>query len=251
MALDANSVVLATGGARGVTAVMMDALLRDHQCTVVALGRSELEAGPSDTNNADVEREFYDHFLRNHPNASAAEMKKQFDRARARWEAHETIERLSSLGGRVEYLVADVTDREQVADVVRQILSKFGRIDLIVHGAGVQTSKRLEYRSLAEFRRTFAPSKSPGCENLVEQYRQQSGRMVSAHVLTSAYSIFGNDGQHDYGSANETLDRLCGLKSLQDDEKLVEHCLAGVGRHRNDTWKRVPWHSRNNVDCQV
>ncbi len=215
--LDANSVVLATGGARGVTSVMVDALLRDYKCTVVALGTSSLEAGPTGLIDAAAEREFYDRFMRDHPTASASEMKNHFELARARWEAHQTIRQLSSLGGRVEYMVADVTDREQVASAIQKIASKYGRIDLLVHGAGVQVSKRLEHRSLAEFRRTFSVKVS-GLHNLVDQCRTQFGRTVSTHVLTSAYSIFGNDGQHDYGAANETLDRLCSLSTTHNDQ---------------------------------
>jgi 3-oxoacyl-(acyl-carrier-protein) synthase len=154
--LDSHSVVVATGGARGVTAVLVDALLREHHCTVVALGTSSLEAGPANVDDPQVERDFYARFMRQHPRASAAEMKREFEKTRARWEAHRTIQELSALGGRVEYMVADVTDRDQVASAIQQIVSKYGRIDLLLHGAGVQISTRLENRRLAEFRRTFA-----------------------------------------------------------------------------------------------
>jgi hypothetical protein len=37
------------------------------------------------------------------------------------------------------------------------------------------------------------------------------------HALTSAYSFYRNDGQPDYGAANETLDRLCALASARED----------------------------------
>ena len=140
--LDSHSVVVAAGGARGVTAVLLDALLRDYRCTVVALGRSSLEAGPANADDPQVERDFYARFMRQHPRAPAAEMKREFEKARACWEAHRTIQQLSALGGRVEYVVADVTDRDQVAGAIQKIVSKHGRIDLLVHGAGVQTSTR-------------------------------------------------------------------------------------------------------------
>ena len=207
--LDSHSVVVATGGARGVTAVLSDALVRDYRCTIVALGRSSPEAGPENVDDPQVERDFYARVMREHPGASPAVMKREFEKTRASWEAHRTIRQLSALGGRVEYMVADVTDRDQVAGVIRQIVSKYGRINLLVHGAGVQISTRLENRRLAEFRRTFSV-KVGGLRHLTEQCRIQLGKTVPTHVLTSAYSVFGNDGQHDYGAANETLDRLSG-----------------------------------------
>ena len=190
----------------------------------MALGRSSPEAGPENVDDPQVERDFYARVMREHPGASPAVMKREFEKTRASWEAHRTIRQLSALGGRVEYMVADVTDRDQVAGVIRQIVSKYGRINLLVHGAGVQISTRLENRRLAEFRRTFSV-KVGGLRHLTEQCRIQLGKTVPTHVLTSAYSVFGNDGQHDYGAANETLDRLSGMP-----------CATGGPR-----WSSIAW----------
>ena len=100
--LDANSVVVATGGAKGVTAVMLDAILRDSQCTVIILGRSALEAGPADFDSPEVEQDFYRRLMVESPTSTLLEMKRIFEATRARWEAQQTILQLSSLGGRVE-----------------------------------------------------------------------------------------------------------------------------------------------------
>ncbi len=208
--LDANSVVVAIGGAKGVTAVMLDSLLCDVQCTAIAIGRSSLEAGPDNFDAAEVEQAYYARFMRENPKSSAIEMRNSFAAARGRWEADQTVQQLASRGGQVEYMVADVTDSEQLAAVVDNIVSRFGKIDLLLYGAGVQKSKRLEDRSLAEFREVFS-TKVLGLHHVVEAYYSQTGKRLAAHLLTSAYSVFGNDGQHDYGAANETLDRLCSL----------------------------------------
>lgn len=240
IALDSNSVVVATGGARGVTSVLVEALLRDYGCTVVALGRSPLEAGPIDFDDPTTETDYYSQFMREHPDASPAAMRRHYERARARWEAHRRIEDLAAANdhashagdsgeprrgsGCIEYQVADVTDRGQVAAAIEKIVKKHGRIDLLVHGAGVQFSKRLCDRTLQDFRQTFSV-KVTGLSNLVEACHAQLGKVVSAHLLTSAYSIFGNDGQHDYGAANETLDRLC--------------CLAGKADEAS--WSSIAW----------
>ncbi len=206
--LSADSVVVATGGGRGVTAVLLEAILRDHQCTIIALGKSPLEPGPENPDDVEVEQQFYHRFIQDNPNASPLQMKQDFEAKRACWEAHRTIQSLSALGGQVEYNVVDVTNHDQVVSAVEQIATRYGKIDLLVHGAGVQVSKRLEHRTLEDFRRTYGV-KVAGLNLLVECCYSKFGRVVPAHVLTSAYSIFGNDGQHDYGAANETMDRLC------------------------------------------
>jgi hypothetical protein len=48
---------------------------------------------------------------------------------------------------------------------------------------------------------------------------------VPFHVLTSAFSFIGNDGQADYGAANEALDRLCAWVS--DASQEVRWCSVG------------------------
>lgn len=210
--LSADSVVIATGGGRGVTALMVEALVKDYAPTVIVLGRSEPEACPWALDDPDLLKNYYESYLKDSPGATAAEMKREYEKALARWETHDNLRQLSTLGGTVAYQAVDITHPEQVAAAVRQIAKEFGRVDLLVHGAGVQTSKRLRDRSLSDFRRTYAVKVS-GLRNLVQACHDEFGQIVRAHVLTSAYSVFGNDGQHDYGAANETLDRLCLLSS--------------------------------------
>ena len=150
-------------------------------------------------------------------------MKHAYQRARRGWETHATIQRLQSLGGRFEYIAADVTRQDQVDQAICQIASQFGNVDLLVHGAGIQLSKQLKDRSRDEFRKTYGVKVS-GLKNLIKSSRRYLEHMPAVHVLTSAYSIFGNDGQHDYGAANETLDRLCDL-----------------GRAQKHFWSSIAW----------
>jgi len=45
-------------------------------------------------------------------------------------------------GGNAHYIVADVTDRSTVDRLIRETLEHFGRIDILVNSAGVNTKKR-------------------------------------------------------------------------------------------------------------
>jgi 3-oxoacyl-(acyl-carrier-protein) synthase/acyl-CoA thioesterase FadM/NAD(P)-dependent dehydrogenase (short-subunit alcohol dehydrogenase family) len=239
--LKPDSVVVASGGARGVTAVMLDAILRDYRCAVIALGRSPMEAGPENPDRVEVEQQFYRRFMTDHPSASPMKMKRSYEAARARWETYQTIRSLSALGGRVEYKTVDMTDRKAVGDAIAQIADRYGKIDLLIHGAGVQVSKRLEDRSLAEFRQTYGVKVS-GLDHLVRSCFCRFGKIVPTHVLTSAYSIFGNDGQHDYGAANETMDRVCEMSSV--DGRAAWSSIAwlawnGIGMTRGSEYRAL------------
>lgn len=239
--LDRHSVVVASGGARGVTAVMLESIAHDFGCTIVALGRSPLKQGPEGKDSEAIEQEFYKRFVSENPGVPAAEMKQQFELARARWEAHQTMQRLSDAGSTVEYLEADVANPEHVARAIDQIADRYGRIDLLIHGAGVQASKQLKDRSLEDFRKTYSV-KVAGLRNLVQCCNQRLNQTPNVHVLTSAYSIFGNDGQHDYGAANETLDRLCGLTQLDQTtswSSIAWLAWDGIGMTRGSEYRAL------------
>ena len=224
VALSQDSVIVASGGARGVTAVMLESLALQYGCRIFALGRSPLEQGPAELSLEEQESWFYEKFIEEHPDKKPTEMKWAFEKAQARWEAAATIDHLNRVGGTVEYLQVDVTDEAQVQQAIHQIHSRYHRIDMLLHGAGVQKSMLLQDRTLADFRRTYSV-KVTGLKNLVSAAQQQIGFLPAVHALTSAYSIFGNDGQHDYCAANETMDRLCDM----------------TNRDPNTNWSTIAW----------
>ena len=237
--LNRDSVIVATGGARGVTAVMLESLAQHHGCQIFALGRSPLERGPQGLSLEEQESWFYERFMEENPDKKPSEMKWAFEKAQARWEAAATIEHLNSVGGRVEYLQVDVTDEKQVQQALHEVHSRCGRIDFLIHGAGVQQSMLLQDRTLVDFRRTYAV-KVVGLNNLVSAAKRQIGFLPAVHVLTSAYSVFGNDGQHDYCAANETMDRLCDMTT--NDPNLNWSSIAwlawdGIGMTRGSEYR--------------
>jgi 3-oxoacyl-(acyl-carrier-protein) synthase/NAD(P)-dependent dehydrogenase (short-subunit alcohol dehydrogenase family)/acyl-CoA thioesterase FadM len=237
--LNHDSVIVATGGARGVTAVMLESIAQQSGCNIIAFGRSPLESGVPGLSSDERETAFYEEFIEENPNVSASEMKRAFEKAQARWEADETIRQLNSFSGSVEYMQVDVTDEAQVDRAIEEVHSRFGRIDMLIHGAGVQKSTLLQDRTTEDFRRTFRV-KVEGLKNLVAATKKQIGYLPSVHVLTSAYSIFGNDGQHDYCAANETMDRLCDMTSTNPDtnwSSIAWLAWDGIGMTRGSEYK--------------
>ncbi|GEL68810.1 type I polyketide synthase [Myxococcus virescens] len=228
--LDSRSVVLLTGGGRGVTAVLAGALLKRFGCKVVLLGRSDPDEAPLRVLQAReedlpaMEREFYASELASNRGVRMPELRKRFERFLAARELKATLEGLGRLPGEVLYRAADVTRAADVDRVVQEIVDTHGRLDLVVHGAGTQTSKKLNRRQLGELR-TNLGTKLLGLRNLREACVNRLARPVPFHVLTSAFSYIGNDGQADYGAANEALDRLCAWVS--DASQEVRWCSVG------------------------
>ncbi|MCY1046152.1 SDR family NAD(P)-dependent oxidoreductase [Corallococcus sp. bb12-1] len=228
--LDSGSVVLLTGGGRGVTAVLAGALLKRYGCKVVLLGRSDPSDAPErmlqarDEELGTVEREFYAAELARDRTQRMPALRARFERHLAVRELRTTLDGLTRLPGQMHYRAADVTRPEEVDRVVEELLREHGRLDLVVHGAGTQVSKKLNRRKLSEFRSTL-DTKLLGLRNLREACASRLAQPVPFHVLTSAFSFIGNDGQADYGAANEALDRLCAWVS--DSRQEVQWCSVG------------------------
>ncbi|AEI66904.1 type I polyketide synthase [Corallococcus macrosporus] len=228
--LDARSVVLLTGGGRGVTAVLAGALLKRYGCKVVLVGRSDPDEAPERVLQAReedlprVEREFYAAELASNRGVRMPELRRRFERFLAARELKLTLAGLGRLPGEVLYRAADVTKAADVDRVLQEIVDTHGRLDLVVHGAGTQTSKKLNRRQLGELRLNLG-TKLLGLRNLRDVCVKRLERPVPFHVLTSAFSYIGNDGQADYGAANEALDRLCAWVS--DASQAVRWCSVG------------------------
>ncbi|HEX3860338.1 MAG TPA: SDR family NAD(P)-dependent oxidoreductase [Stellaceae bacterium] len=212
LALDADSVVVLTGGARGVTAVMAEALIERYGCRLVLLGRSDPEAVPPALRSMSVdemeryETEYYRSERQRDPKRTIPALKRDFIRLKAAHETWVTTESLRRLG-RVEFKIGDITVPQQVDAVIRDVVERHGSVDLVVHGAGLQISKRLANRQLSEFRQVVG-TKLDGLRNLVAACTKHVGPNVPVHILTSAFSAMGNDGQPDYGAANEAMAAL-------------------------------------------
>ncbi|HUB53206.1 MAG TPA: SDR family NAD(P)-dependent oxidoreductase [Terracidiphilus sp.] len=233
--LNSNSVVLATGGGRGVTAVLTEELLTRFGCTVVALGRTNPATAPaailrmSAAQLANYEQEFYKTELAK-GGVKITELKNRFRSYQAAHEVNGLVQTLSALPGRFEYVSGDITSDEITSAVVESIFKKYGRLDMVLHGAGIQISKVLTRKTVADYHSVVA-AKTASLQHIYRACeKHRAGRPVHYHLLTSAFSYMGNDGQPDYGAVNESLNRLADVMSA-----------APESRETHSQWCSVAW----------
>lgn len=240
--LDANSVVLATGGARGVTAVLAEELLRSVGCRVIALGRSDPSAMPAEVREMDeqafkdYEPQFYKEQLAQGKGRKMPELKREYLAYRAANEVCQVTKRLQSIG-KYEYRSVDITSEPAIEEVVAETYRKYGRVDLVLHGAGVQISTAITKKSLADFRKIVA-TKLRGLSNLYKACQKHgAGRRIHYHILTSVFSYMGNDGQPDYGAANEAMSRIAASMNSPENGNVWSAMAwlgwAGIGMTRD------------------
>ena len=212
-ALTADSVVLLTGGARGITAEVAVALGRAHGCRLELLGRSPLPEGDEDpalaacADKAALRGALARAGWRE-PKAIDAEA----DRLLAAREVRATLAALADAGAPVRYHPVDVRDAEALSGVVTEIYEHHGRLDGVVHGAGALDDHLIADKSPDAFARVFA-TKVGAAGTLLGSVRAATadgGWAPPAFVVFfgSIAGVCGNRGQADYAAANDALDAM-------------------------------------------
>ncbi|WP_414169804.1 SDR family NAD(P)-dependent oxidoreductase [Streptoverticillium reticulum] len=110
---------------------------------------------------------------------------------------------LRAAGARVSYTRLDVTDRAGVEALVADTLRDAGRIDGVIHSAGVREDNFILKKSGEEFARVLPPKVS-GTVNLDEATRDVD--LDFFVMFSSGAAVTGNMGQADYATANAFMD---------------------------------------------
>ncbi len=196
--------VLVTGGARGITFECARALARRTGCRLLLVGRTEPAAGSPDwlgTAPADIGARIRDIEIRlvREEGVPLGEAKRQGVTIRAQWEIARNLAALAAEGIDAGYEVCDVTDAAAFGSLLDRVR---GDITGVIHGAGVQRSKRIADLEDRAISLTMHTKLTPV---LVMLDRLDWSRMRLMSAFGSIAGLFGNDGQSDYGLANDLL----------------------------------------------
>jgi NAD(P)-dependent dehydrogenase (short-subunit alcohol dehydrogenase family)/acyl carrier protein len=208
--LDRDSVVLMTGGARGITAATAIELARASQPKLILVGRSPLPveefadiAGITDPRQ--LRAALMDRLQTGGQRVTPAVVEGMAKRVLIDREIRSNLAMLRALGSEVEYQAVDVTDAAAVAQLIDGVYRKYGRIDGVVHGAGLIEDKLIGDKTPQSFDRVVLPKVS-GALALVRALRPESLQFLV--FFSSVSARYGNRGQCDYAAANEFLNKL-------------------------------------------
>jgi NAD(P)-dependent dehydrogenase (short-subunit alcohol dehydrogenase family) len=204
--LDVGSVVLVTGGARGIAAHLSIELARRHGCALELVGRSPHPgaAEPPEVPDAADERELKRRLIELAPGSRPAEIERRSREILAAREIRSTLAAIERAGGRARYHSVDVRAPQEFGKLIDDVYGVHGRLDVAIHAAGLIEDKLLVHKSAESFERVF-DTKVAGALTLVGKLRADTRLVV---FFSSAAGIFGNAGQTDYAAANDVLDRL-------------------------------------------
>jgi len=206
--LDRDSVVLLLGGARGITARFAGLLATTSRCRIHLAGRTVLPDGPEDPATASATDVVG---LRNAVIASGvgtpADVERAVSRILAEREVAGTLAELRALGSEVHYHPVDARDAEAVARLVKEVHAEHGRLDGVVHAAGVIADRLIAEKDVAAFNRVYE-TKVRGAQALLEAVADLPVAPAFTVLFGSISAVLGNRGQADYAAANDALEAL-------------------------------------------
>lgn len=220
-------VVLATGGARGITAEVLRELARPGN-TLVLTGRSAVsESEPVDTAGLLDAAGLRQHFVAQVKSGAAkmtpAAIQRRVQAVLDHREVRANLADFRAAGATAEYHAVDVTDEAAIAGLLGSLKQRFGRIDGIVHGAGVIEDKRLADKASDSWSRVV-DTKVIGL--LLLQKHVDLATLKFFTVFSSVAGRYGNSGQSDYASANELMNRLCVALQTQWGDRVAVSALC-------------------------
>jgi phthiocerol/phenolphthiocerol synthesis type-I polyketide synthase B len=115
------------------------------------------------------------------------------------------LRRITELGARVHPVVADVADEDRLGTALARLRERFGRLDGVVHAAGLPGDKPITFTEADAFESVLRP-KVRGAFLLDRLTR--ADRLDFVLHFSSVSAVFPLPGQADYGAANFYLDAL-------------------------------------------
>ncbi len=207
--VDENSVVLVSGGARGITAKCVMKLAEKTRCKFILLGRSDrqmpdISFDPTDCDNSELKRKIAADLASKGEKPLPARIQKLFSIIRSSQEISETLAAVENAGGQAEYLSVNVTDGGSLREKLAAPVGRLGPVTGIIHGAGTLVDKRIEKKSESDFDSVVSP-KVDGLENMLSAVEVKGLDFLV--LFSSIVGFFGNVGQSDYAIANEILNK--------------------------------------------
>jgi NAD(P)-dependent dehydrogenase (short-subunit alcohol dehydrogenase family) len=149
-----------------------------------------------------LKRQIFERLKQRVERATPAMVEKEMaalERSSAALSAIRAVERA---GGTARYFSVNLLDGQGVSRIMEEISKRHGRVDVLVHAAGVEISHLLPDKKPAEFDLVF-DVKTEGWFNLLHAIGDLP--LGAAVVFSSVAARFGNVGQTDYSAANDFL----------------------------------------------
>jgi 3-oxoacyl-[acyl-carrier protein] reductase len=120
--------------------------------------------------------------------------------------ATEVMDSINADGGDAMMIAGDVADEFQVEQTIKAVITRFGRVDILINNAGIHRDRLLLRMTPADFDEVLQVNLRGAflCTKYVMPHliRQHYGRVVN---MSSVVGLTGNPGQANYAAAKAGL----------------------------------------------
>lgn len=221
-----GSVIVVSGGARGVTATSLASLGHAHP-RLALLGRTALVDEGAETASAATEADIRRALLARAQATGIVQSPKDVAReAKLILDCREiraNVAMLERSGAQVSYHAIDVRSAESVRACVDEIRRTWGPIQGIIHGAGVLADALIAAQTDDQFDRVFG-TKVDGLRHLLGA--TEGDPLEILLVFSSVAGRLGNSAQAAYAMANEVLSTVAANERARRGAACLVRSLA-------------------------
>ena len=201
--------VIFTGAGRGIGAMLSQKLAAQYKSKIIVLDIIEIQektplwASMNETELAALKKQIWEELKADTTKkATPVLLERAFGRVKDSITLYNNLQKLRELGSEVEYYHCDVLNSSMVKEVCTKIKAKNGRVDGLIHFAGLERSKLIYDKDPAEYYRIFDVKATSFASFLANNIVRDGGFFAFASSIAGKY---GNLGQSDYASANDYL----------------------------------------------
>jgi len=218
-----GDLVVASGGARGVTAATLVELAGTAHLNFLLLGRTALVEEPACchgiSDDAGLKSALLAETKQTGTKLTPVELGKTVSTILAGREIRATLEAMAKQGSQAQYVPVDVTSLNSVQQALDAARRDFGPIRALVHGAGVIADKALVDKTAEQFDRVF-DTKVSGLQALLAATSEDPLKVIA--MFSSVAARTGNVGQCDYAMANEVLNKVAVAEAARRPDCVVK-----------------------------
>ncbi len=228
--LNRDTVFLITGGAGGISAPIVADLACASAGTFYLTGRTALpqdgRANPDLARLDGDERKYLKRDIAKRLKESGLRptpvlVEQELARLERQKSILKVVEQVEQNGGAAHYRACDVTDAQAVAALVEDIRQTHGKLDIVIHAAGIERSHPLDRKSADEFDLVYG-IKADGFFNLLKACQSLPQAPRAVVVFSSIAGRFGNAGQTDYSAANDLMCKIvASMRTTHPDTKAI------------------------------
>jgi len=185
-----RGIYLITGGLGGMGLTLSQYLVKTVKARLILTGRSPFPP-----------RNQWREWLETHGNEDQTSLKIK------------KLQEMEKLGGEILVFSCDVTDKEKVQEIVDLAVKQWGKINGVIHAAGVPDGSIIQRKKPGDIEPVLAP-KIKGTLVLDAVFQDMDSPLDFIIYCSSLHSFLGKMGQVAYAAANEFLDAYAYYKNL-------------------------------------